>query len=396
MNKIQQLIQDFFSQASEVNYNFIELYHKAPTSTITFFAIIAVIIATPILIYLLLKKSRANKVINKIIKSQNIDQFDSAYIELLDKLEQKENKYILKHIYKQKDLIENRYFEFVNSVNIKDKIIYIQSLASKYNDLAQKDDSSKALVKNYFEQRAQTLISEDLLNYIQQTIANLRFWDDEFDDIYAVVEYANTLENPDIILDQLKDKISHLNFGNDILAVKFVLNLDKNRSEGIYDFCINKLQNRFNQDEVISSLIIDSVYDSDHKEFIYKYVSNISDKVYIEFLYNKYFSQKDDFNLDLAFIENDLISNEDHHEYLMCATTDKWKDIDALENICKNKHTVNILGHEETRKIISRTDELNYLTKQSNAEKKATDALAIAQEALEKLKKLEESNLIQE
>ncbi len=395
MNNIQQMIQNFFTQASEVNYNFIDLYHKVPMATITFFAIILAIITTPILIYLFIKKSKANKTINKIIRANNIDEYDSAFIELLNKLDQKENKYILKYVYKQKNLIENRYFEFVNSANIQDKIIYIQSLANKYIELASKDNSSKALVKDYFEQRSKILIEDNLLQYIKDTISHCKFWQEELEDIYSIIEYANTLDDENIILDDLRDKIEHLNFNNDILAVKFALSLEENKAMQIYEFVINKLQKIFENDEIITSLILDLVYDSKHKKFIYKYISIISDKVWIEFLYNKYFSKKDDFDLDLAFIENDLISNEDHHDYLVCATTDKWKDINALENICNNKHTINILGHDETRKIISRTDELNYLNKQTKAEQKAQEALDIAQKALEKLQKLEESNLAQ-
>jgi hypothetical protein len=396
MSNIQQIIQNFFSQASEVNFNFIELYHKAPTATITFALLILSLILLPIVLYIVIKKSQANRIVNKLIKADDIDKFDLEFIQMLDKIDQKDNSYIIKKVFAQKQQIENRYFEFVDSVKIKDKIIYIQSLSNKYNELAQRDQSSKAIIKTYFEQRAIELIDQDIPNQIKTVVEDCKFWEEDIEDIYAIVEYANTLEDPNFILDNIKNKISHLNFGNDILAVKFILSLDKSKAIQIYDFCIEKLDNRFDQDEVISTLILDIVYESDHKRFVYKYISNISDQVYIDYLYNKYFSKKDDFEFDLAFIENDLISNEDHKEYLVCETTNRWKDINSLENICKNKHTVNILGHDETRKIISRTDELNYLNKQSTAEKTAQEALAIAQEALEKLKKLENPNLVQE
>jgi hypothetical protein len=396
MNNIQQVIQNFFTQASDVNYNFIELYHKAPTATIGFVLLILAIIFIPIVLYILIKKAQANKVVNKLLKSDNIDEFDLAFIQLLEKIDQQENSYIIKKAFIQKDLIEQKYFEFVDDVKIKDKIVYIQSLANKYNELANKDQSSKAQIKTYFEQRAIELVEQELPNQIKQIVDNCKFWEEDIEDIYAIVEYANTLDDPNSILDNIKDKISHLNFGNDILAVKFTLALEPSKAIQIYDYCIEKLENRFNQDEVISTLILDIVYDSSHIKLVYKYISNISDQVWIDFLYNKYFSKKDDFELDLSFIENDLISNEDHKEYLVCETTNRWKDIKSLEHICKNKHTVNILGHDQTRKIISRTDELNYLTKQSDAQKTAEEALKIAQEALKKLHKLENTNLEQE
>ncbi len=382
---IQNAISNFFSKASEFNYDIVALFDYNAVATTNFVLFVLVVILSPFLIYKFVKTLHANRFINKVKTAQDIDEYDRAFIAMIDELALNNNTLFIKEIYKNAQILEDKYNQFVKLVPIKDKIIYVESLSQKFDQLTQTEQKIPHNIKEFFRSRAYDMIEIDLKLILKTYVTQCLFFQEDIEDTYAVIQYANKSSKNHDILEGLKNRFINADLTHHYTLVKFITLLDKNKADGIYDVAIKQLAKTFYSQKLIHTIVLETVYHSIHKAFVYDYIAELNNEQYVKYLYKLYFDKNGDIMLNLALINNDHIDNISHRSYITSIITTSWRNRELLEQIAKNKHIINIAGHEETRKTMARIDELKLHEMESENRKLALEAKELAQKALDRL-----------
>ena len=385
---MQKSIQEFFTKANEVNFDLVALFDYNAVATTNFILFVVVVVASPFLIYRFVKTTHANRFINKVLRSKDVDEYDNDFIQMLEEIKKNNNPLFIKEVYKNIGKLEDKYNQFVKMVQPKDQIIYLQSLSQKIEELATVQDKTPKKIEEYYLNRSSQIIQNDLENILQTFIKNTLFWEEDLEDIYAIAHYAQKMPKDNLLEKLLQERFLKADLTQNYTLVKFITLLEKAKCPNIYESIYLKLVQTFHQSKPIHTIIIDTVLCSQYAYMVYEYIESLQDERYVHSLYKFYFDKKGDTLLNLAFIANDHIDNASHKPYITSITTTSWSNKNILEKIAQNKHLIDIAGHEETRKIMARIDELKFQAKENENKKLALEAKALAQKALDMLQAL--------
>lgn len=373
-------VTQFLSVAKESNYNLLEIYKQAPNETLIILGIVLVAI---LVIYFLIRRSikisSAVKLVDKIQDSKSYDEYNAKISTLVDELPKRGLK-VADVLNASKDHILFRTSKLLANMSISDKIDKYLEISDKYSKLADgckkyKNDE----LTSFYEIKSKELLDVNLLEEITYYYQNVYITEEEITNVNAIVKYANSLENPNVILDPMIDTINKFSYGYNIDLFRFIEKLNEKDSKQIYNNCNEKIEELFTSGEdEVSINILDYLLEKDEKEKVYEYITNLKVSSYLQQLHDLYFDKKDDINLDLAFIANSTSIKSDYKKYLDDSLTSNWRDSAHIEFISKAPGVLDVLGHMEYRTLIERIDNIKV---ENENRQMVEEALTIAKRA---------------
>ncbi len=373
-------ITQFFSTIKESNYDFIEIYKQAPNETLILFGIIFVLfLIVFFLIRSSIKTSGAIKVVNKLPQANSYEEYNQNISSLIQELPKRGEK-VANSLNANKEHILFRVSKFLPNMSIKEKIQTYLELSANYEKIAQASTKYKNEELTFFyEDKSKELVEVNLLEEISYYYENVYLSPDEVENINSIVKYANTLENPDLIIEPMINTINRFSYGYNIDLFRFIEQLDEKESKQIYTNCVERIDQLFQSGQgEISINILDYLFEKNEKQRVYDYISSLELPSYLQQLHDLYFDKKDDINLDLAFIANSTKIEQEYKKYIDESLTANWRDEKHIEFISNAKGVLEILGHVEYRSLIQRIDNLRN---EEKITKRVEEALAIAKRA---------------
>lgn len=370
----------FLTIAQETNYDIVELFKQSPNES---FTILAVLLAIILIAYYFIRKevkiSSALKLVDKIQDCKTYDEFNEKLLLMVQELPKRGVK-VADVLNTCKEHILFRSCKLIENMNIEDKINKYEQMAKNYKDLA---SASKKYNKNdlteFFENKADELLNEDLFSEIKFYYENTHFTQDDISSINRIVKHANSRNRVEIILSPMLETINKFSFGYNLDLFKFIEKLDEENSKQVYKACNEKIENLFTSGEdEISINILDYLFEKEEFEKVYSYISNLKLKSYLQQLHDLYFDKKDKLDLDLAFIANPLKINNEYKKYIDESLTNNWRDSKHVDYVSKAPGVLEVLGHVEFRTLIER---LENIAIQEENRKMVEEALAIAKRA---------------
>ena len=373
-------VSEFLAIAKESEYNLVEIYKQAPNESLI---ILGIVVLSILIIYFLINKSiktsNAVKLVDKIQDSKTYDEYNQKISTLIEELPKRGIK-VAEVLNASKDHILLRTSRLLENMNIGQKVEKYLEVSEKYSQLA---NASRKYNNNelteFYENKSKELLevnlSEEILYYCQTTY----FTEEEVININTIVKYANSLENPNLILNPMIDTMNKFSYGYNIDLFKFIEKLDEKESKQVYLNCSERIEELFtNGKSEVSINILDYLLEKNENEKVYSYISSLELSNYLQQLHNLYFNKKEDINLDLAFIANSTKINSEYKKYLDELLTTNWRDAEYIEFISKATGVLDILGHMEYRTLIERIDNISI---ENENKRMVEEALAIAKRA---------------
>ncbi|XOB63409.1 hypothetical protein ACMC56_06265 [Campylobacterota bacterium DY0563] len=373
-------LSDFITIVKDSSFNISEIYQKAPNETLIALGIIVVLIFIGyFFIDRSIKRKNALKLVETLQDSKTFDEFDKKIKELAEELP-KRGEEVATSLNSLKEHILFRGAKLIANLDIDKKIDSYISLSKSFEILAigSKKYNNTELT-NFFETKSKEVLEDNLFLDIKYYCENINYNTAELENINAIVSYANTLSNPDLILDIMKKELNRFSFGYNSDIYKLVESMSEEKTKQIYKYCQDKIDSIFeNADCELSINILDYLIESKQNEKVYNYISALKLRNYLQQLYNLFFNKKDDIHLDLAFIANPLSIENEYKKYIDESLTNNWRDKEHIEFVSKSKGVIEVLGHMEFRTLIERVD--NIALNEENT-KKIEEALVIAKRA---------------
>ncbi len=373
-------LSEFFSTIKTSNYNVIEIYKQAPNETLITLAILLLIVLVIIFfIRRTVKISNAVKLVSKLQDSTSYDEYNQKISILVNELPKRGLK-VVDALNSSKEHILLRTSKLLENMNIAQKVEKYQEISQKYLNLSK----SCAKCKNeelisFYETKAKEVLEVNLDEEIRYYYQNIYFTPKEVENVNAIVSYANSLAEPQKILNPMIDTINRFSYGYNLDLFKFIEKLDEDKSKQVYVNCKEKIDQLFtSREDEVSINILDYLLEKDEKQRVYDYISNLKITSYLQQLYNLYFDKKDDINLDLAFIANSTKIEENYKNYIDKSLTTNWRDSAHIDFISKAPRVLEVLGHMEYRTLIQRIDSIKI---ENENRKMIEEALAIAKRA---------------
>lgn len=370
----------FLTIAQETNYDIVELFKQSPNES---FTILAVLLAIILIAYYFIRKevkiSSALKLVDKIQDCKTYDEFNEKLLLMVQELPKRGVK-VADVLNTCKEHILFRSCKLIENMNIEDKINKYEQMAKNYKDLASASKKyNKKDLTEFFENKADELLNEDLFSEIKFYYENTHFTQDDISSINRIVKHANSRNRVEIILSPMLETINKFSFGYNLDLFKFIEKLDEENSKQVYKACNEKIENLFTSGEdEISINILDYLFEKEEFEKVYSYISNLKLKSYLQQLHDLYFDKKDKLDLDLAFIANPLKINNEYKKYIDESLTNNWRDSKHVDYVSKAPGVLEVLGHVEFRTLIER---LENIAIQEENRKMVEEALAIAKRA---------------
>jgi len=373
-------LSEFLTIIKNSSFNILEIYQKAPNETLIILGVILVIVLVAYF-YLnsLIKRKKILKVIETIKSSKSFDDFDKKIKILVDEVP-KRGEEVANALNGSKEHILFRGSKLLSSLNINKKIDSYINLSKNFKQLSEGSKKyNNTELTQFFENKAEELLKKNLIIDIKYYCENADFNINELENINAIVSYANTLLDPNVVLDIMKKELDRFSFGHNCDLFKLIEVLDEKKSKQIFQYCQEKLKNIFENGEYeVSITILEYLLESNQNQKVYDYISTLKLPNYLQQLYNIFFDKKDDIKLDLAFIANPLQIENQYKKYIDESLTNNWKDKEYIEFVSKSKGVIDVLGHVEFRTLIERVDNI-ALNKENS--KKIEEALTIAKRA---------------
>lgn len=373
-------VTEFLSIAKESNYNLIEIYKEAPNEMLIILGVFVLII---LVLFFLIRRSTkissAVKLVDKIQDSKSYDEYNQKITTLVEELPKRGLK-VADVLNASKDHILLRVSKLLVDMNIKEKVEKYLEISDKYSQLALGSKKYKNdELTQFYEIKSKELLDINLNEEIAYYYQNTYFTEKEIDNVNAIVKYANSLENPDLIIKPMLETMNKFSYGYNMDLFKFIEKLNEKESKQIYVNCTEKIEELFtNGQSEVSINILDYLLNKGENEKVYKYISNLNLVPYLQQLHDLYFDKKDDINLDLAFIANPTKINSNYKKYLDETLTNNWRDAEHINFISKAPGVLDVLGHIEYRTLIERMDNIGI---ENENKKMVEDALAIAKRA---------------
>lgn len=354
-------VTEFLSIAKESKYNIMDIYKEAPNETLIVLGVVVLVILIVVFsIRRSIKISSAIKLVDKIQDSKSYDEYNQRITALVEELPKRGVK-VADVLNASKDHILFRTSKLLASMDIENKIDKYLEVSSKYKELA----SASKKYKNqeltlFYETKSEELLdinlSEEIACYYQDT----HFTAEEVPNINRIVKYANTKEDPSSILNPIINTINEFSYGYNLELFKFIEALDEVESKQIYVNCTQKVEELLtNGDSEVSINILDYLLEKEENQKVYSYISTLKLTPYLQQLHDLYFNQKEDINLDLAFIANPTKIDSDYKSYLDKSLTSNWRNSEHIEFISKAPGVLEVLGHVEYRTLIERMDNIS-------------------------------------
>lgn len=373
-------ISEFLSTIKESQFNIAQIYEKAPNETMILLAIIVVAI---LVVYFVvsnsIKVSNTVKLVENILDSKTYDEIDKKLSILSDELPKRGVK-VTDALNLVKEHLLFRTSKLLANMTISQKIEKYQELSKKYSQIAQasKKQKNEDLVV-FYEEKSKELLEVNLVEEIAYYLENVHFNENEVENVNAIVKYANSLTNPESIIDPMIQIMNKFSYGYNIDLFKLIEKLTKEDSKQVFENANEKMEELFiSGDKEISKIILDYLLEKNENQKVYDYISSLSIKSYLQQLHDLYFNKKDDLNLDLAFIANPLKIDSNYKSYLDESLTTNWRDSSHIEFLSKSKGVLEVLGHMEFRTLIERIDNIKV---ENENRKMIEEALAIAKRA---------------
>jgi len=390
--KLKQEIIDFLALAKDLNYDVAAMYAKEPEFINISVGIIAVI---ALILLVLIKKS-----LNKSTAFNSLSNLDNSENSFEDY--QKNLTTVLKVIPKAKpefleilDDKKNHFFraqlELFYNFEIDEKLKNYQAMANMYSKIALASQYHES-ISQFYEEKAISLLSEDLNSTIDSYMKEFEFNQENVVHLEEIVNYANTQENPELVIELVTKHLNSVDFGDNLEIFILARSLESDKLAQLYDYMQTQLSRLFeNANTKVSGDILDYLLENGEKEHVYTYISRLKIATYLQELNYKYFNQNDNLEFDLVFMSNPIEINADYSAYLFNKITKNWKDDTLLETLIANENVANIIGHDEVRKVMERIDAIRdeydakavlaeALESAKNAEKIALEAKELAQE----------------
>lgn len=354
-------VTEFLSIAKESKYNIMDIYKQAPNETLIVLGVVVLVILIVVFsIRRSIKISSAVKLVDKIQDSKSYDEYNQRITALVEELPKRGVK-VADVLNASKDHILFRTSKLLASMDIEDKIDKYLEVSSKYKELANasKKYKNKELTE-FYEIKSEELLdinlSEEIACYYQDT----HFTVEEVPNINRIVKYANTKEDPSLILNPIINTINEFSYGYNLELFKFIEALDEVESKQVYSNCTQKVEELLTSGESeVSINILDYLLEKEENEKVYSYISTLKLTPYLQQLHDLYFNKKEDINLDLAFIANPTKIDSDYKSYLDKSLTSNWRDSEHIEFISKAPGVLEVLGHMEYRTLIERMDNIS-------------------------------------
>lgn len=383
-------LKEFFSIAQETNFDLSQIYAQTPNGVYSVALVLAVVLL--IIIFLIrrsVKISSAVKLVSNIQNSSNFDDYDTKLEKLASELPKRGVK-VAESMNLQKQDILNKELELLKDFNIKEKIEKYQKIASKYALIA--SNSKKYHIDDltsYYEEKSKTLLSENLFVEIQQYAKNAFFNVDDVEYVNSIVQYANTTEESQSILNVLISEINKFSYGYNLDLFKFTMALTKDNSVQVYENCNEKLKAVLtSENEKVSDIILNYMLENGLKEDVYSYITNLKSKVYLQDAYNNFFANTDDIDLDLAFVANETIIDSDYAAHIDNSITSNWRDLGHIKHIIEAPRVLETIGHLSYRSVLERIEKLETEEETNKAVAEALETARRAEEIAKEAKEL--------
>ena len=379
---------EFISLVKESNFDLGLIYSQNPNGIYVVVLIVLVLLLIAILfIRNSLKKSEILRLVSKVQNSSDFDEFDKKLSKIALELPKRGIEVANSLNLLKEDILASQ-LKLLKDFSIKKKIKSYKQISTVYSLIAtnSKKYTNEELNK-YYKEKSQTLLDENLIEEIENYYKNISFKENDIKYVNSIVAYANTLANPELILNPLQKEINRFSFAFNLDLFKFIKALTKVESGKIFVECNNKLDSLFTNENIkISENILSYMIENGEKEKVYDYISNLKNPIYLQSLYYKFFAKEEnDINLDLAFVKNETQINETYKEHLDNKITFNWKDLTLIKHILNAPRVLETIGHIDYRNVLERIEklenEVDYNAKVAEILEVARRAETIAKEA---------------
>ena len=379
---------EFFTLVKESNFDLGLIYSQNANGVyIVVLIVLILLLITAFFIRNAFKKSELLRLVSKVQNSSDFDEFDRKLSKIALELP-KRGVDVAFSLNALKTNILSSQLALLKDFSIKKKIKSYKQISSVYSLIAinTKKYANEELTK-YYEKTSQTLLNENLINEIETYYKNASFKENDVKYVNSIVAYANTLKSPELILTPLEEEINRFSLAFNLDLFKFAKALTKEESGKLFIYFNNKIDALFaNNNAKISDVIISYMMEIGQKEKVYEYISNLKNPNYLQSLYYNFFAKdEDNINLDLAFVKNETVINENYKEHLDNKITFNWKDLPLIKYILNAPRVLETIGHIDYRNVLERIEklenEVDYNAKVAEILEVARRAETIAKEA---------------
>ncbi|MGA1940850.1 hypothetical protein [Arcobacter sp. YIC-310] len=373
-------LKEFFAVAKQTNFNLGEIYTQTPNGVYSVGVVLFIILL--IVVFFIrrsFKISSAVKLASQIQNSKDVNEYNEKLNKLAQELPKRGLK-VAQTINAQKKEILEKELELLKTLNIKEKIEKYKEISSKY-ELIAKNSKKYAIndLTSYYDETSKKLLEVNLIKDINEYCENARFDENDVEFVNSIVTYANTSSNPDKIINPMLNKINSFSYGFNLDLVKFTKALSKDESKQVYVNCTEKLSDVLTSGEnKVSEVVLSYLLEKGYKEEVYLHISTLNNPIYLEDLYYNLFAQKNDIDLDLAFVANKTETNVDYASFIDKTITDNWKDLKLIKHIINAPRVLETIGHVSFRSVLERIEKLE--TQEEN-NKAILEALQTARRA---------------
>lgn len=373
-------IKEFFTVASQNNYDLAVVYEQTPQGVYSTFFLLLVVLA--VVFYFIrrdVKIKSAVKLSNNIVSEKSFENFDRSLEQLIVELPKRGEK-LANSINENKELILSQELQLIKGFDISKKIdcyVNISTKFSRLEELSKKYNIQE--LTSFFNEKSKLLLSENLFNEIKAYILTCAYDENSFENIKAILKYSNQSSDKLDILAILKTEISKLSFEYNVGINEFAKQISKDDSKEFFEFIDKKIKAMLEDSETkISSKVLKYYFNNEQKSEVYNYLRNLSNQTHLQQLYFEMFGKLDDIDLDLAFVSNPTVINEDYKNYLDNKFTFNWSDLALIKKILDAPRVLETIGHIHYRNVLERIEKLEN---QKDNNKAIADALEIARRA---------------
>jgi hypothetical protein len=375
-------LKEFFRIAQETNFDFSKVYEQTPNGVYSISLIILVLLL--ILFFIIrrsVKISSTVKLVSEIQNSNSFDDYDEKLTKLATELPKRGNKVAQSLNVQKKEILEKE-LSLLKNFTIIEKVAKYQQISSQYALIA--SNSAKYGLEEltgFYQETSKRLLDEDLFNEIENYYLNTNFSENDIDSVNTIIAYANNTEEPDRIIQGLIQEINKFSYAFNLDLFKFVKALAKDSSKQVYINCTRKMNETLRSDEtIVSHAILNYMLENEYKQEVYTYINNLSSSIYLQDLYYKFFGKTDDIDMDLAFVANETVIEEEYKDYIDKAITNNWKDKAYIKYVIGSTRVLETIGHIHYRNVLERIEKLEN---EEETNKAISEALEIARRAEE-------------
>lgn len=373
-------LKEFFSVAKETNFDLAQIYTQTPDGVYSVgLILVAILLIVVFLIRRSMKISSTVKLVSKIQNAKSFDEYNSGLTKLAAELP-KRGKKVADSINVQKNDILNKELELLKDFNIKEKIEKYQQISSQYALIASNSKKYRMDdLTSYYEETSKTLLSQNLAIEIEKYYTNSYFTLDDVEFVNSIVQFANSQENTDEILNPMIKEINSYSYAFNLDLFKFTKALSKDESNQVYTNCTEKLNDVLtSKEDKVSDVVLSYMLDNGYEEDVYVYVSGLENAIYLKDISNNLFAKKDNIDLDLAFVANETKIDLDYAFHIDSLITDNWRDLGYIKHIIASPRVLETIGHISYRNVLERIERLE--TEEEN-NKAIAEALETARRA---------------